>query len=130
MWRPLPASTVEQTSKDVFGSTNDKGKKKEKVPNPLMPQVDSLRLRSLWIRFHPLVHDDMLDALKQGISQTLSEYKKQKGESGELKVELVDRKCQINVFEILGPKSSQVLKRSLRLVASDTRKDFLQVNHL
>lgn len=128
MWRPLPVPTVEQTSeRDKGGSVNDKGKG---TATAQTPQANSLRVRSLWIRFHPSVNNDMLDALKQVATQTLSEYKEQYRESEELKVEMVDRKGQMNVFEILGPKSSQILKGSLRLVATDKRKDFLQVNYL
>jgi len=48
-------------------------------------------------------------------------------EEKDIDVEIADLRGQINVFEIMGPKSSQVLRGALNPVLQDQRKDFTQV---
>jgi len=121
IWQPCP------NSKATVQSNPAKHKGKGSVHDNPTEQTQPLRVRSVWLRFHPCIHDDILDTLKEAASQTLAEYKAQNPGSGELKVEIIDRRRQINIFEIMGPKSSQILKGVLRPVMPDKRNDFLSV---
>jgi len=125
VWQPLPLDQLVKNGQN--GTAAGKGKEKER-PQEVAPQrADPLHLRSVWIRFHPSTYGDMLDTIKQVASQTLADYKARNENSEELKIDLVDRRGQFNVLEIMGPKSSQVLKGAMRPVAADNRQDFLQV---
>jgi ribonuclease P/MRP protein subunit POP1 len=45
-------------------------------------------------------------------------------------IELEDLSGQINVFEIMGPKSNQVLKGALSPVSQESREDFNKVRRV
>ncbi|TFK28005.1 ribonuclease P/MRP protein subunit [Coprinopsis marcescibilis] len=85
-----------------------------------IPTNLSTRDRTIWLRFHPSVHEEILQALKGAISQFLA----QNADGPEIQIQLTDLKDQINVFEIMGPKASQVIKGALSPVLSDQRPEF------
>jgi len=124
IWQPCPNS---KAASNAVQSNATKHKGKERVHDDPTEQTQPLRVRSVWLRFHPCIHDDILDTLKEAASQTLAEYNARNPGAGELKVEIIDQRRQINIFEIMGPKSSQILKGVLRPVMPDKRKDFLNV---
>ena len=99
------------------GKSKGKGKEKETATNPQQ------RIRTVWVRVHPSVTEEVHDALRMSASFTL-DGAKQTGRVAE--VEMADLREQFNVFEVMGPKSSQVIKGALRPVA-DQRADFNQV---
>ena len=82
--------------------------------------------RTIWLRFHPSVQLEVFNTLKQAASQTLAEYNTNYG-SHQVTLEIADLKRHVNVFEIMGPKSSQVIKGALSPVASEDREEFLKV---
>ena len=131
MWSPLPTAAPEQNAPvhSQSAPANKKGKGKEPMSTAQGKQADPARIRSVWVCFHPSVHLEVLDVLKLVASQALATHKAQHGDIEELKLELADLRGHFNVFEIMGPKSSQIIKGALSPVASDTRKDFLQVCH-
>ena len=45
------------------------------------------------------------------------------------KVEVVDLRGKFNIFELMGPKSSQVIKGALTPVPGDDREELNQVNY-
>ena len=84
--------------------------------------------RTVWIRFHPAVHSQVISALQTAGSQYLAR-KKAEGNEG-IQLEICDLKDQINVFEIMGPQASQVIRGALSAVPGDSRPEFKQVRAL
>lgn len=92
--------------------------------------IAPLTVRSVWLRFHPSVHILVFETLKEAASHCLSHYKSLYGDSEEATIDLIDLRGLINVFEIMGPKSSQVVKGALSPVTSEQRRDFLQASFI
>ncbi|KAI9058196.1 POP1-domain-containing protein [Trametes sanguinea] len=98
------------------GKSTGKGKGKEKAaPNDPHPAV-----RVVWLRVHPAVLAEAHQSLRLAASFAL-DAAKQAGRAAE--VEMADLREQFNMFEIMGPKASQVLKGALKPV-DDQRADF------
>ena len=127
MWQPLPLNQLVRNGQNETVTAAGKRNEKENLQEVAPQGADALHPRSVWIRFHPSIYGDMLDTVKQVTSQTLADYKAQNENSEELKVDLIDQRGQFNILEIMGPKSSQVLKGVMRPVAANNRQDFLQV---
>ncbi|KIK69651.1 hypothetical protein GYMLUDRAFT_212368 [Collybiopsis luxurians FD-317 M1] len=110
MWRArLPVNPVM--------SKSQKGKGKEK-----QAQSDSLKdLRTVWIRFHPCVFSEVFSALRTSISYVLEVSRKQ---GSEVEIELADIRGDIGIFEIMGPKSNQVLRGALSPVMAGAGDEF------
>ena len=86
-------------------------------------------VRTVWLICHPAVHDDALAALQQTASLTLSAIKRQEATANaEYAVEIADLRGHFNTFEIIGPKSNQVLKGALKPIPQDDRASFAQVS--
>ena len=77
---------------------------------------------------HPSVFHEVYIELRDATSFTLEKVKKsaQDGEP-EVIVEMADLRKRLNVFEIMGPKSSQVIKGALKHVLEDKREEFRKV---
>ena len=97
-----------------------KGKGKEKAASADNPQQ---RTRIVWIRVHPSITQNVHEALRVSTSFAL-EAVKQAGRIAA--VEIADLREHFNVFEIMGPKASQVIKGALKPV-DDKREDFKKV---
>ncbi|KAF5369289.1 hypothetical protein D9758_002524 [Tetrapyrgos nigripes] len=110
MWRP-PSPPAVSTKK----SKKQKGKEKEA---PLSGEPD----RTVWICSHPSVMREVFAALQVSASLVLDAIR----ESGspEVALELAPLHGQVNMFEIMGPKSSQVIKGALSPVMKDQSEDF------
>ena len=115
MWQPLPEPT------DPKG----KGKGKEPSATGPIPESQQNTDRVVWLRFHPVSHSQVISALQAAASQYLAK-KKAEGLEG-IKIQIVDLKDQINVFEIMGPRASQVIRGALTTVPGDQRDDFKKV---
>ncbi|RPD62234.1 POP1-domain-containing protein [Lentinus tigrinus ALCF2SS1-7] len=98
------------------GKGKGKGKEKETAPATDTQQ----RIRTVWIRVHPSITEEAHDALRLSASFAL-DGAKQVGRVAA--IEMADLREHFNVFEIMGPKSSQVIKGALRPV-DDKREDF------
>ena len=94
---------------------------------PASGQTDPMTNRTIWLQFHPSVQLEVFDTLKQAASRTLVNYKNN-ADSQEVTLKITDLTRQVNVFEIMGPKSSQVIKGALSPVASENREEFLKVS--
>lgn len=127
IWRPLSTDNTSpnHTDAEKTGLSNHKKPspkmKKDKATPPSIPigKSDPSIKRTLWIRVHPSAWSEVWVTLKEACSNTLEEFRKeQKGntekdlesEMPEESIELVDLRSRINCFEIIGPKSSQVLR--------------------
>ncbi|KAF9077548.1 POP1-domain-containing protein [Rhodocollybia butyracea] len=117
MWkaRPLAASKhMDSTSKS---KKKGKGKGKDARSEPSSGPVHS----TAWIRFHPSVFDEVFTALRLATSQVLDSLNK-KGIM--VDVELADIRGEVGIFEIMGPKSNQVLRGALSPVMTGASDDF------
>lgn len=102
----------------------DKGKGKEQ-------QSTETTIRTAWLRVHPTILADALKTLKLAASVALDELRQSSQHAGkEYTVEVANLRDAVNVFEIMGPKSSQVLRGALTPVESQG-KEFNEVgSHL
>ena len=97
----------------------DKGKAKE-------PPIETT-MRTAWVRVHPTIQADAFKTLKLAASTALDELRQSSQHAGkEYTVEVANLRDAVNVFEIMGPKSSQVLKGSLTPVEGQG-KEFNEV---
>jgi ribonuclease P/MRP protein subunit POP1 len=114
IWRPPPSPTLPNPP-----VASKKGKEKE------VPAIDtSNTTRTIWIRSHPSVFDNIFQSLKDCISETLSAVP---GEAEE-EIELSDLRDSVNAFDVMGPKASQVIKGALRLVKGEDREELKKVS--
>jgi len=117
MWKALPpASPPDPKAKD-------KGRGKANEASPLPNPVEATRI--IWIRAHPSIMQEVYITLQASASLVLDSVR----EAGlpEVRVELAPLQGQVNMFEIMGPKSSQVIKGALSPVMKDQSEDFKKV---
>ncbi len=140
MWQPLASFASEpQQPFEAEGEQNQEGqpsaprrkrkassKGKEKASEEL-PLPDET-LRSLWIRTHPAVHDQVFNALHESASSVLESFKNASDTEEPVEVEIADMRGKVNIFEIMGPKSSQVIKGALQPGPKDDRVGFKEVS--
>ncbi|KAJ8455266.1 hypothetical protein ONZ51_g12543 [Trametes cubensis] len=115
-WCSRPA-----TSEDVPMDPKDKKGKRKAKPATSGPPPDH---KSLWIRVHPSVLVAAHQTLRLAASSVL-DAAKQAGR--DVTVEMADLREHLNVFEIMGPKASQVIKGVLKPV-EDQSKEFKKVS--
>ena len=87
---------------------------------------------TVWVRFPPGMFDAVQSILQQSASQTLDEREKQRKAKGKLvegeeEVEIGDLRGQLNAYELMGPKATQVLLGVLRAVGKRTINDAVNV---
>ena len=140
LWRAVCSalSRKENASKDSGGADpNGEANRKEGERGRGQPQEQNQGeetsagldiSRIVWIRSHPAVFEDVFSALQTSASLTLDGIRRASNENDKpLEVELADLRGQVNVFEIVGPRSSQVIKGALTPVAEDKREVFQKV---
>ena len=80
----------------------------------------------MWV--HPSVFERVFVELRTAASFALEAAKEAARPSDPTyEVQVADLREQLNVFEIMGPKSSQVIKGSLKPVVEDSREEFKKV---
>ncbi|KAF8631784.1 hypothetical protein AX17_004999 [Amanita inopinata Kibby_2008] len=82
--------------------------------------------RVIWLTFHPAVFNEVFSALQEAASLVLDAAKREKAGEGAVDIEIADLRGHLNIFEIMGPKTNQVLKGALKPVPQDNRASFLQ----
>jgi ribonuclease P/MRP protein subunit POP1 len=148
MWKPSQPNADKSSSKDLEPTeeqrnTKNTTSKKKKRQNKGKGKVSTQNIqqssdqapsldidpRIVWVRSHPAVFDEVFSALQMSASSTLETIKRSSStaEVPSVEVEIADLREQINVFEIMGPKSSQVLKGALTPVGEDKREEFKKV---
>jgi ribonuclease P/MRP protein subunit POP1 len=103
-----------------------KGKTKEKQTDDSASPEPSNGPRVIWVRCHPAIFEDVFESLRTSASYVLEQSKK-KDPQVHAEIEIADLRGCINAFEIMGPKSSQVIKGALSPVGNDDRKDVKKV---
>ncbi|KAG9308789.1 hypothetical protein JVU11DRAFT_11414 [Chiua virens] len=128
IWQPLspednfsqPQEALTQPER-VKGKGKGKGKGKEKqTENPSSETKNGSRV--IWVRCHPAIFEDIFETLRASASYVLEQSKKIDPEIY-AEIEIADLRGCINAFEIMGPKSSQIIKGAFSLAGSDDRKD-------
>ncbi len=112
IWRPRDVETV-APAQAALGSSQE-NQKTAAGPRP----------RTLWLRIHPAIFEDVTHELQKATSQVLD---RPRSSTEEIAVEIADLRGQVNTFEIMGPKSTQVLRGALTPVAKDDREEFKKV---
>ncbi|KAI0763628.1 POP1-domain-containing protein [Trametes elegans] len=112
LWQATGLDAAE-TAAFQEGRGKGRGKQKESAP---LPNDSQQRIRVVWVRIHPSVTVEVHKALRLAASSTLDNAK-QSGRVAE--VEMADLREHFNVFEIMGPKASQVIKGALKPVGSN-----------
>lgn len=122
MWRPLPAGNTSLPTPSE-GPSKRKRKGKEKQSADTTPPNSA---RTVWVRSHPAVFNDVFKVLQNSASLALAAEKEQHKDVY-AEVEIADLRDSVNVFEIMGPKASQVIKGALSPVADEDREEFKKV---
>src|SRR6266576_1639265 len=102
----------------------------EEMPESL-PESPDDETRTIWIRCHPAIFSTVLSTLKSAVSLSLDALKKSpRSSQNSYSVEVVDLRNSINVFEITGPKSSQVVHGALTPTIANHTGEFKKVKHI
>lgn len=133
IWRPLsPEGTSLGTAEPLARSGKEKGKgkgkgkgKEKQTDNSASPEPNT-GPRVIWVRCHPAIFEDVFESLRTSASYVLEQSKK-KDPQLHAEIEIADLRGCINAFEIMGPKSSQVIKGALSPAGNDDRKDVKKV---
>ncbi|KAF8582845.1 POP1-domain-containing protein [Ramaria rubella] len=137
MWKSLAPVSVPVPPDPEGSSTNanqaatskpkkrrrGKGKSTEDVAPQASAKPDSHAFRTLWIRVHPSAWPEVWHAVREAASE---DKNKSKGPEPEESIHLVDLRSQVNSFELMGPRSSQVFSGAMTLVNGDVRPIFKQ----
>ncbi|KAI0304514.1 ribonucleases P/MRP protein subunit POP1-domain-containing protein [Multifurca ochricompacta] len=110
LWRAM--TTVSHTSQPAGVSPT--AFKPKGNPRRKQLQLPDETTRVIWVRCHPAIFSLVLSTLKEAVSLALGALKESPEYSqNSYAVEVVDLRDSINVFEIMGPKSSQVIHGAL-----------------
>ncbi|KAE9383432.1 POP1-domain-containing protein [Gymnopus androsaceus JB14] len=121
MWKANPSSKPSVAANAASKAKSKKGKGKEKQVQPEPPSNKDKDIRTIWIRSHPAAVDEVFSALSDSISQVMNTY----GEKGIIvDIELENITGAVGIFEIMGPKSNQVLRGALSPVMSKAGDEF------
>ncbi|KAH7927632.1 POP1-domain-containing protein [Leucogyrophana mollusca] len=123
LWKPLPGKDDAPPAASTGESKKRKRKGKEKDTSVSDTPSVASQARMLWVRSHPAIYDDVFAALQASASQVL-QAEKQRSPEKKSEVQIADLRDKVNVFEIMGPKSSQVIKGALTPAGDDQRQEF------
>ncbi|RDB17942.1 Ribonucleases P/MRP protein subunit POP1 [Hypsizygus marmoreus] len=102
-----------------------KGKEQDKAGTTTPARTDPEAPRVVWVRSHPATFGEVFASLQTAASIALADARKAGiADDKEYEIEIADLRRQVNAFEIMGPKSNQVLRGALSPVPQDQRKEF------
>lgn len=111
LWQPMVPPTNEVQALDD--------------PQPRQEAKDVIRV--VWLMLHPAVYDDVSATLQHAAKLALDSYKQLNTTAGgEYEIEIADLRGQLNIFELMGPKTNQVLKGALKPISQDKAESFTQ----
>ena len=103
----------------------------EKERPESLPESPHDETRTIWIRCHPAIFSTVLSTFKNAVSLSLDALKKSPAHSqNSYSVEVIDLRNSINVFEITGPKSSQVIRGALTPTIANHTGEFKKVTNI
>lgn len=125
------APATEEPSKTPSSSKKRprKGTGKSNQAAPASIDLSENETRTVWVRAHPAVFEEVFSTLQTSASHNLEAARRAdtNNQSKDIEVEIADLRGQVNVFEIVGPKSNQVIKGALDPIPQDERAGFRSV---
>ena len=81
------------------------------------PEEDHLTERTIWLRIHPSIHAETTSLLESLLAATAGQSSVASTSTAprQSAIRMTDLRDQIDSFEIMGPKSTSILRRILRL---------------
>lgn len=124
IWKPVDLPNQTTTPKDgpQDKPSEHNGTIRRKDTNP---SAEPGSKRTVWLMVHPCVFDTAFGIIQSCASLTLARLKETGNTSAE--IEIADLRTQLNIFEIMGPKSSQIIKGALSPAAAGQKDDFTSV---
>ncbi|KAG6836104.1 hypothetical protein H0H93_011331 [Arthromyces matolae] len=134
LWKSLPLSSAavsdlpqeEGQQQSAAASTQPSSSKRKRKGKEKAPEISSPALgaiRTVWLIAHPSAYEDVLASVKTSASAVLDAMRHENADK-EVEIEVGCLNNQVNIFEIMGPKSNQVLRGALTPVSQDKRQDF------
>lgn len=132
LWRPAantqqaaPVSANQPISRRARWKGTARTKGKEKDSSAAQVPEDQ---RVVWVWVHPSVFEEVFKELRICVSLVLEKIKTaNQSPQNTINVEIADLRQHLNVFEIMGPKASQVIRGALKPIFEDSRDDFKKV---
>ena len=118
IWEPFNRPGADDRAKS---SKRKRGKKKKGNEE----KSDENKIRHLWIRCHALNFETIFMELQKAIASVISTSKKT---DSEWEIVITDFRRHFNIFDLTGPKSSQVIKGALTPVEGEKRDEFRHVS--
>ncbi|PFH53963.1 hypothetical protein AMATHDRAFT_136328 [Amanita thiersii Skay4041] len=81
--------------------------------------------RSVWLIFHPAAYEEVFSTIQESAVIAVEAARRRKSDGG-FDIEIIDLRSHVNIFELMGPKSNQVLKGVLKPISQDNRSSFRQ----
>ena len=97
-----------------------------RAPVSLDPDDMARSQRTVWIVCHPSIFESAFRSL--AVSSSLAVDASESDDKKRHKVEVVDFRGKFNIFELMGPKSSQVIKSALTPVPGDNWEELNRVS--
>lgn len=121
IWKSYHAfNSLLKSSPPIDGNETGGGKGKQKEA-----QKSTTPRRTVWIRCHPLIYNDIMESMKLAVRDTVFAAQQEKKT---VKIEVADLRDQFNIFELVGPKTNQVIHGALKPVESDIGSEFKKVD--
>jgi len=81
------------------------------------PEEDHLTERTIWLRIHPSIHAETINVLESLLATPAGQSSEASTSTAPQRsaIRMTDLRDQIDSFEIMGPKSTRILRRILRL---------------
>ena len=119
LWCPVSDKSPQKRC----NAPSNKSRKKNAKNSSTRNQKSS---RVAWIKCHPSIFEDVISAIHSPIQLYLRDAK----EAGDnyTEIEIADLRDRFNVFQLIGPKSSQVIHGALSLVKQDDRSESKEVS--
>ena len=84
--------------------------------------------RTAWVICHPSIFERAFRSLT--VSSSFAVEASESNDERRQRVEVVDLRGRFNIFELMGPKSSQVIKGALTPVPDDGQEELNRVSHV
>ncbi|KAI0050421.1 POP1-domain-containing protein [Auriscalpium vulgare] len=123
---PLPAKAAEEGLDKSVSKRKRKTSKKGKEPAVAVPPVPTTvdsSPRTVWVRAHPSIFAEVLSVFQLATSLALDSLRSLPEHADKTyEVHVTDLRDAFNIFEIMGPKASQVIKGALTPLHADINK--------
>lgn len=109
-------------------ATQAQSKAKAKADTTVKPhEPTESNIRVCWVRAHPASFDMLFDTIRQAAGRVLK-ARRVEGKEHE-QIQIADLREKVLAFELMGPKSTQVLRGALDPVRNEERAEFRQVRN-